>query len=630
VKALPPQTRDDAPAPVTAAMASAGSPRPSALAAVLVGGSYGALVFGGVVSLLHVLHNRVGAVRDALAIWTFFALCAGIAAAAATASGALGRALLDRDRNKGPAAPAASLPGLGWGLALFQLVVFLPVTIYGRTYDEAAFAGPPRTATGMIALLLAAGLLVGAVTVVVSLAIARRLAASRARGSLGRIGLAVLLASIALHVVLPPALGVARRAGGRATAGNPFRPLRATDRAVGRVVLIGLDGADWRVLRPLVERGEAPTFAELMSEGAWGPLATAAGENSATIWASIYTGKRPRQHGVLDFYRIGLPGMAGAGLFPVHRTFLVQAADVLASRGLVSRRIADRSFLETRPLWEIVDDLGASVGVVDGYHFSVPARPLRTGRGFFYSYALNTLAQRPDWSPASISPGESEVLFQPAEVIRYYAPHSALADFDWQAATLLDAIDGAGQPDFVNLYTHQPDTVQHQRWKWYQPELFVGVDPADVERWGAAIPDTYRAFDRFLGALVGRLAPGTTLVVVSDHGHSPTVADRMYSQHRHGPPGILLLWGDAVRRGVELEDADVYDVTPTILHLLGFPVGADMAGRVLLEALAPAVAAAPVRTLESYDAFAPARFAGGTGPDLTPEEIERLRALGYL
>ena len=40
------------------------------------------------------------------------------------------------------------------------------------------------------------------------------------------------------------------------------------------------------------------------------------------IWASIYTGMLPERHGVLDFYRIALPGMASQGLFPVHRTYL--------------------------------------------------------------------------------------------------------------------------------------------------------------------------------------------------------------------------------------------------------------------------------------------------------------------
>jgi predicted AlkP superfamily phosphohydrolase/phosphomutase len=210
----------------------------------------------------------------------------------------------------------------------------------------------------------------------------------------------------------------------------------------------------------------------------------------------------------------------------------------------------------------------------------------------------------------------------------WYAPHATLPDFDWQAATLLDALANERQPDFLNLYTHQPDTVQHQRWKWYEPERFAFVDPADVERWGDAIPAAYRSFDRFLGALVDRLEPGTTLMIVSDHGHSPTIVDRMYSQHRHAPPGIVLLWGDAVRRGIEIEGAHLLDVTPTVLHLLGLPEGADMAGRILDQALEPGVATA--RPIASYDAFGEAAFEGSAGPDLSAEEIERLRAMGYL
>jgi hypothetical protein len=379
----------------------------------------------------------------------------------------------------------------------------------------------------------------------------------------------------------------------------------------------------------MVDRGEAPVFARLMREGAWGPLASIAGSNSATLWASIYTGKEPRQHGVLDFYRTHLPGMASDGIFPVHRTFFIDAADVLATRGLLRRRIADRSFLATRPIWEILDDLGASVGVVDGYHFSVPARPLLTQGVFFFSYALNTLAARPDFDPAQLSAADRKVLFEPPEAMRWYAPHASLGDFAWQSATLLDAL-GAGQPDFVNLYTHEPDHVEHERWKWLEPEKFFGVDAGDLARYHDAIPEVYRAFDRFLGELLERLGPVTTLMIVSDHGHSPTLVHTMYTQHRHAPPGIVLMWGDGVRPGVELTGSHLLDVTPTILRLLGLPVGADMRGRVLTDALDPTLVSSAPPAIPSYDSFGGAKFEGSVGPDLTAEEIERLRALGYL
>jgi len=41
-----------------------------------------------------------------------------------------------------------------------------------------------------------------------------------------------------------------------------------------RFVLIGLDGADWRYIEPLIARGEMPNIASLRDRGTWGPLAT--------------------------------------------------------------------------------------------------------------------------------------------------------------------------------------------------------------------------------------------------------------------------------------------------------------------------------------------------------------------
>jgi hypothetical protein len=613
-----------------------GAPRPSprrrtrrsAEVAIAVSWAWTALAVGGTISLLHLVHNRVGGARDALLLWAFFAQVWGLAGAASAAVALLARRLWPRNRNRASGDRSRALTGdLVWALALFHAWFFLPVVLYGRTYDEFAFAGPPRTVVGMVVLIALAVVLLLALTTASSVWLARRLAPAALGGRLARLGVRVAVVTIALHLVL--AVSFRLLADDEAAPSSAFRPLRAAERAGKRVVLVGLDGADWRVLRPLLDRGELPTFRRLIAEGATGDLRTLPGANSSVMWASIYTGKSARRHGVLDFYRIRLPGMNGRGVFPVHRTFTIEVADQLGRHGLLQRRIVDRSFLRARPLWEILDDLGTPVGVVDGYLYSVPARRLQTAGSYFFSYALNALSKRPDWDPAALPTAEREVLFQPPAVVRHYAPHVDLQDFHWQAATTLDALAVEGQPDFLNFYCHEPDNDQHWNWKWYQPEKFLFVDPVELEQKREVIPDLYRAFDRFLGELLPRLAPGTTLMVVSDHGHSPTIVDEMQAQHRHGPPGILLLWGDSVRRGVELADAHIYDVTPTVLHLLGLPVGADMDGRVLSDALTLESAAAPARTIPSYDVFGPLTVESG-GPDLTEEELERLRALGYL
>ncbi len=83
--------------------------------------------------------------------------------------------------------------------------------------------------------------------------------------------------------------------------------------------------------------------------------------------------------------------------------------------------------------------------------------------------------------------------------------------------------------------------------------------------------------------------------------------------------------GPSVKRGEPLEGASLLDVTPTILTLLGLPVGADMDGRPALEALAvPAKRDAVL----SWD-----QIAGDAGlhpPELRESPAESLEAVRHL
>ena len=105
----------------------------------------------------------------------------------------------------------------------------------------------------------------------------------------------------------------------------------------------------------------------------------------------------------------------------------------------------------------------------------------------------------------------------------------------------------------------------------------------------------------------------------------------MYTQHRHGPPGILLMSGPGIRHGRVLENAHVLDLVPTILHILGYPVAADFDGHVLSEAFDRGwLDTAPIRTIDSYEVFADPVEDDDLPPDLNAEELERLRNMGYI
>ena len=200
-----------------AAQASSSSREESAPAAtvLLAGGAYGALVGGGALSVLHLVHNRVDGVRDALAIGIFFVLLAGLAAAAATALGLLVHRVVARDRNRGAGDRSRDRAArfgadLGWALAVLHLGYFLPFALYGLTYDEVPLLGPPASATNMIVALVLLGVVVAAITLVATRWIARAIAGVVARGALRRWVLRGAAAVLALHVLLP--LGFAARA----------------------------------------------------------------------------------------------------------------------------------------------------------------------------------------------------------------------------------------------------------------------------------------------------------------------------------------------------------------------------------------------------------------------------------
>lgn len=598
--------------------------------AALGGLLYGALAFGGVLSFEHVVYNRVDSSRDALITLAAFLLLYGLWAAAFFAAAWLVRAVFGGLARRGAARGdgASRLPaaqgGEVWvpGLVFFTLVFWEIFFLYGLTYDQAPF-GHPATKWGMLAVLVVLALAVAAgawIAVRLQLWLARRL---RARG-LRRLALAAAAALVLLHALAPQIL-TARNHAVRAKERKPVLP-KVERIATGlKVVVVGLDGADWRVLRPMMARGELPAFARAVAEGASADFASLPDSNSAVLWASIYSGMRPERHGALDFYRIALPGMRSQGLFPIHRTFFKELADLAAPLGLARLIPVDRFSLADAPYWEIADRFGLSIGVVDGYFYSFPALQPRLPESYFFTYGLNELAAR--------ASSRTELFTQPKALFRAVRPLLAGEDFEWQAAVLEDRLAKGPQPALINFYTHEPDSAQHWNWKWYEPGKFFGVTARELAARGDRIPAMQRRFDAFLARLESLVGPDTVLLVASDHGHSPTLVHSHYSQHRHGPPGILLLRGGPVRRGVELASADVYDVYPTVLYLLGLPVPRDAAGKVLLGALDPAfVQAHPVRTIPSYRPFGVSPGLPGAARDgaMNELEIEKLRSLGYI
>jgi predicted AlkP superfamily phosphohydrolase/phosphomutase len=258
------------------------------------------------------------------------------------------------------------------------------------------------------------------------------------------------------------------------------------------MLVVGVDGGEWSVIRRLWAAGELPALAALAERGASAGLATDYGA-SPVIWTTIATGRRPRQHGITDFVVAG------------------PAGDVPVSSAV--RRVP--------ALWNMLTTAGRRVAVV-GWWASWPAEEVA---GVVVSD--RALLGVPD----AVYPPEAAAAVEAERRAAMAAPEG----FDpGDAAQLRDRVTSGlarrlaadlGRPggyDLLLVYFRSPDVVSHHDWRWFEPEAFPPADPAPTPAEAAEradrIPRVYRAFDRALGVLVAAAPADTNLLVVSDHG----------------------------------------------------------------------------------------------------------------
>jgi hypothetical protein len=417
-----------------------------------------------------------------------------------------------------------------------------------------------------------------------------------------------------------------------------------------RVLVVGIDGLEWSVLRPLLAEGRCPNLRALMERGSFGRLATLSRTLSPVVWTSIATGKLPRDHGIQDFLD-------------------AQGHEYTSARRAVPA------------LWNIADRYGLSINMF-GWFVTWPVEPIR---GVAITGSSSAAPVDDNWKPALLPGVERQVhppalegrvmaiaaqagsLERVAELSRekVFGPIPAgLLDEDQQkvmqqtlwslqsdetyyqiARTLI-----AEQPaDLALIYFGGTDVVGHRYWRQYEPEPYrwSGDEQAD-EALSRVIPSYYEWVDEMLGGLLEAAGADVTVFVISDHGMHAVSTDapnelHVTGHHQDATPGVIVAAGPGIveqgglamflSTGALPQHGSVVDVAPTILALLGIPVGRDMAGRAYQPMLAPGPALENARGLppvESHDeGFRPPEMVL-MPPEMGDNFKAKFGALGYL
>lgn len=289
-----------------------------------------------------------------------------------------------------------------------------------------------------------------------------------------------------------------------------------------KLLFFGMDGATWRILKPMMAQGRLPNLQRLCDSGASGILQSIEPMVSPAIWTSIASGKTPDKHGVWDF--------------------------VVSSKSVRCKRV-----------WDMASQSGWRVGLC-GYMVTWPPPELN---GFVIP---GSFSRGPETHPASLQAIRELDMTQRSDNRRSLFTAMQRA---WQCHRLgvrpssfadaaLTLVRTRAQRDYLEKFYHMRrigfeayadvfvrqvqhfqtqlsmyvftlvDSTSHNYWKFMEPETSASsVEPREIQKHRSKIYQAYEAVDRMIGrtlrrlevSLPARLEEGNTnVIIVSDHG----------------------------------------------------------------------------------------------------------------
>lgn len=302
-----------------------------------------------------------------------------------------------------------------------------------------------------------------------------------------------------------------------------------------RILLVGLDGMTYDIMKPLAEQGVMPTCHDLMQRGSWGVLRSTIPPLTGPAWTSFYTGKMPGNHGLFDFFK-------------------PSAVDNAVGIG---RRLINSREVDGRALWHILSDHDLTSLVLN---VPVTYPPSRIKGAMF---------------TGMLTPSVQGNLTYPEGLYSKYQPE--LGDYtitiNWQSYSENDA------HRFVQDLIH----CQHQRTRYtarlmddwpdwnlcfpcftetdrIQHALWHYIDPAEVDQLRSQgryddsvrqlVLEFYRQCDADIKVLIEK-AGGRNVPVffVSDHGFGP-LRGKVMMNHHFAQQGLLAAKQAKVRQAI--------------------------------------------------------------------------------
>ncbi|MGH0030360.1 MAG: alkaline phosphatase family protein [Myxococcota bacterium] len=285
-----------------------------------------------------------------------------------------------------------------------------------------------------------------------------------------------------------------------------------------RVVVVGVDGASWSRIDPMLAAGELPALAALAERGVTADLATVEPVISPVVWTSIATGRSPDAHGITHFY-------------------------------------AQRTHIAVPTVWSRLAAAGLRVGV---YDWLVGWPPAAYPGGFSIPgwLRLDESVHPPDvYARAGVAPYRygMETTRTPEQFVDNCRRELAHKPDTFNALARAFDLD-VGAVSFYSV-----DASSHRFWDDAFPEAFPSGVARPDPRHAGQIDDVYRGVDAGLATIAAALGPADHLLLASDHGFQAD--DEIGRRWEIDAAGWFERSGfDAARDGIEVRGGFVFVV----------------------------------------------------------------------
>ncbi|MHC4622330.1 MAG: alkaline phosphatase family protein [Planctomycetota bacterium] len=262
-----------------------------------------------------------------------------------------------------------------------------------------------------------------------------------------------------------------------------------------KILIIGLDGGTWKILRPMMAAGKMPNLKALSERGAAGTLTSTIPPVTAPAWTSFQTGVNPGKHGIFDFQSFDpetrQSSLVNSGSIPVKTVW-----DLVSSAG---KKVITINVPLTYPPREDPNRITIG-GMLSPREDAGLIYPNQLYHKFIrkvgYQITAGPLERRLSTKLERFIQQETDV-----EKKRFQVAKMLMDEFPW---------------DLFMLHIQSSDGIQHCFYPHLDPEC------SDFHRdTFNAISGFYEAIDREIGMLLETVNDNVTVIVLSDHGFRP-------------------------------------------------------------------------------------------------------------